>query len=112
MVEKKIEGERLKTPIDLSCPKNKIVIEDYVVQVILKYLHSAKNPVILVDACAIRHRVLGEVHQLIKKSGLPAFVTPMGKGAVDETLPTYGGECYLFLQSSVPRFLINSDFAF
>ena len=92
MVEKKIEGERLKTPIDLSYPPNQAEKEDYVVQVVLKYLHEAKNPVILVDACAIRHRVLDEVHELIKQSGLPTFVAPMGKGAVDETLPTYGGE--------------------
>ena len=91
MVEKKIEGERLKTPIDLSFPLNDSDKEDYVVDVVLKYLHAAKNPIILVDACAIRHRALEEVHELIEKSGLPVFVAPMGKGAVDETLPTYGG---------------------
>lgn len=91
LVQKKIEGERLKTPIDLDFPKNDPEKEDYVVDVVLKYLHAAKNPVILVDACAIRHRVLNEVHELIQKSGLPTFVAPMGKGAVNETLPNYGG---------------------
>jgi len=91
MVEKKIEGERLDTPIDLSEPQNDPVREDYVVDVVLKYLHGAKNPVILADACAIRHRVVNEVRDLIKKTGLPVYVTPMGKGAVDETSPTYGG---------------------
>ncbi|KAL6721018.1 hypothetical protein ACLMJK_000118 [Lecanora helva] len=91
MVQKKVEGERLQTPIDLSFPLNDPEKEDYVVDVILKYLHAAKNPAILVDACAIRHRALEEVHELIVKSGLPTFVAPMGKGAVDETLPNYGG---------------------
>ena len=91
MVQKKIEGERLETPIDLSYPTNQSEKEDYVVDVVLKYLHAAKNPIILVDACAIRHRVLDEVHELIEKSGLPTFVAPMGKGAVNETLPNYGG---------------------
>ncbi|MCJ1432564.1 Pyruvate decarboxylase 1 [Xylographa pallens] len=91
MVTKKIEGARLDTPIDLSYPSNVPEKEDYVVDVVLKYLHDAKNPVILVDACAIRHRVLDEVHELVKQSGLPVFVTPMGKGAVNETLPTFGG---------------------
>ena len=91
MVQKKIEGERLKTPINLEFPKNDPEKEDYVVDVILKYLHIAKSPVILVDACAIRHHVLDEVHELIRESGLPTFVAPMGKGAVDETLPNYGG---------------------
>jgi pyruvate decarboxylase len=91
MVQKKVEGARLKTKIDLSIPQNDPEKEDYVVDVVLKYLTEAKNPVILVDSCAIRHRVLDETHELINKSGLPVFVAPMGKGAVDETLPNYGG---------------------
>lgn len=91
MVQKKVEGERLKTPIDLSLPSNDPDKEDYVVDVILKYFEAAKNPIILVDACAIRHRVIPEVHGLIEKTGLPVFVTPMGKGAVDETSENYGG---------------------
>ena len=91
VVLKKVEGERLKTPIDLSYPSNDSEKEDYVVDVVLKYLQAAKNPVILVDACAIRHRALEEVHELAEKSGLPVFVAPMGKSAVDETLSNYGG---------------------
>ncbi|KAI9731450.1 MAG: Pyruvate decarboxylase 1 [Claussenomyces sp. TS43310] len=91
IVQKKVEGARLKTPIDLSLPANDAAKEDYVVDVVLKYLHAAKNPVILVDACAIRHRVLEETHDLVEKTGLPVFVTPMGKGAVDETHATFGG---------------------
>lgn len=91
MVQKKVDGDRLNTPLDLSYPPNEQEREDYVVDVVLKYLHAAKNPVILVDACAIRHRALKETHELVKKSGLPTFVAPMGKGAVDETLPNFGG---------------------
>ncbi|OJJ51610.1 hypothetical protein ASPZODRAFT_55145 [Penicilliopsis zonata CBS 506.65] len=88
---KKVEGARLKTPLDLSFPPNDPEREDYVVDVVLKYLHAAKNPVILVDACAIRHRVLDEVHDFVVASGLPTFVAPMGKGAVDESHENYGG---------------------
>ena len=91
MVQKKVEGERLRTPIDLFYPDNEQEKEDYVVDVVLKYLQAAKSPIILVDACAIRHRVLDEVHELVEKSGLPTFVAPMGKGAINETLPNYGG---------------------
>ncbi|KAH8819621.1 thiamine diphosphate-binding protein [Xylogone sp. PMI_703] len=91
MVQKKVEGERLKTPIDLKYPQNDPGKEDYVVDVVLKTIHAAKNPVILVDACAIRHKVLPEVHDFIDKTQFPVFVTPMGKGAVNETHPTYGG---------------------
>jgi pyruvate decarboxylase len=91
MVEKKVEGERLKTPINLHMPANDPAKEDYVVEVVMKSLLAAKKPVILVDACAIRHRVLPEVHALIDKTGLPVFVTPMGKGAINETHENYCG---------------------
>jgi len=91
MVQKKVEGDRLKTPINLAFSENASEKEDYVVDVVLKSLHAAKRPVILVDGCAIRHRALDETHELVKKSGLPTFVAPMGKGAIDETLPNYGG---------------------
>ncbi|KAK7732004.1 hypothetical protein SLS57_000982 [Botryosphaeria dothidea] len=91
IVQKKIEGERLKTPLNLEWSPNPEEKEDYVVDVVLKYLHAAKNPVILVDACAIRHRALQETDELVRKSGIPTFVAPMGKSAVDETLPNYGG---------------------
>ncbi|KAF4865618.1 Pyruvate decarboxylase [Colletotrichum siamense] len=91
MVQKKVEGERLRTPIDLSEIPNDPAKEDYVVEVVLKSLHAAKKPVMLVDACAIRHRVLPEVHDLLEKAKVPVFVTPMGKGAVNETHPNYGG---------------------
>ncbi|KAK4099930.1 pyruvate decarboxylase [Parathielavia hyrcaniae] len=91
MAEKKIEGARLDAPIDLTEPPNEGEREDYVVDVVLKYLHAAKSPVILVDACAVRHRVLGEVHDLLEKTQLPVFVTPMGKGAINESHANYGG---------------------
>lgn len=91
MIYAKVNGDRLKTPIDLSLPKNEPEKEDYVVGVVLKYLHAAKNPIILVDACAIRHRALEEVRDLVEKSGLPTFVTPMGKGAVNESHKNFGG---------------------
>lgn len=91
MVQKKVDGDRLNTPLDLEYPANESEREDYVVDVVLKYLQAAKNPVVLVDACAIRHRALKETHEFVKKSGLPTFVAPMGKGAVDETLPNFGG---------------------
>ena len=90
-VETKIEGKRLEQDIDISEPANDPQKEDYVVDVILKSLRNAKKPLLLVDACAVRHRVLDEVHELIEKTNLPVFVTPMGKSAVNESHPSYGG---------------------
>ena len=42
-------------------------------------------------AASPRHGVLSEVADLIDTTKLPVFVTPMGKGSVDETNPQYGG---------------------
>lgn len=57
----------------------------------LRYLRAAKAPVLLIDAGAIRHDAVDVVHSLVQRSGLPTFVAPMGRGAVDETLPNFGG---------------------
>lgn len=91
MVQQKIEGERLATPIDLTPPQNDEDKENYVVDVVLRYLREAKDPVVLVDACTIRHRVVDEMKAFVEKTQLPVFVTPMGKSAFDETHPLYGG---------------------
>ncbi|KAK5995784.1 Pyruvate decarboxylase [Cladobotryum mycophilum] len=91
MVQSKVEGARLQTLIDLSDRENEAERENYVVDVVLKYLRAAKYPIILVDGCAIRHRVLDEVHELIEKTKLPVFVAPMGKGAVNEEHSSFGG---------------------
>lgn len=91
MVQKKIEGQRLAIPLDLSQRKNDESKEKYVLDLILKAMYAAKSPVILVDSCAIRHRVLDETHALMEKTNLPVFVAPMGKGAIDETHHNYGG---------------------
>lgn len=87
----KIDGDRLKTLIDLSLPENNAKKEDYVVNIVFKYLRAAKNPVILVDARAIRHGAVQEVHDLVKASRLPTFVAPIGKGAINETYENFGG---------------------
>jgi pyruvate decarboxylase len=57
IIQAKIEGSRLKTPIDLKFKPNDPEAENYVVDVVLKYLTEAKNPVILFDACTTRHHV-------------------------------------------------------
>ena len=91
VIQKKIEGERLKTPINLAFPTNNADKEIYVVDAMLKYFLATKNPIILIDTCAIRHLAIKEVHDLIEKTRLPIFLTPMGKGTVNETHLAYGG---------------------
>ncbi|KKA26570.1 hypothetical protein TD95_005228 [Thielaviopsis punctulata] len=91
MVEKQVDGARLEVPINVSEPANDPETEKYVVEECLKYIHRAHKPVILVDACAVRHKVLPEVHDLLEKTKFPVFVTPMGKSSVNECHSNYGG---------------------
>ncbi|KAF5858267.1 Pyruvate decarboxylase 1 [Aspergillus alliaceus] len=66
-------------PIELNGPPNEAEKEEYVVDVVLKYVHAAKNPVILVGAGAIRHSALDVVHELIQEVKLPTFVATHGQ---------------------------------
>lgn len=90
-VFQKVDGSRLKKPIPLELDLNPEDVEQEVVDQILDLMYKSQNTVILADACSIRHRVLDELHQLVMKTNLPTFVTPMGKGAVNETLGSFGG---------------------
>jgi pyruvate decarboxylase len=81
----------LQKEIDLSLPKNDPEIEGEVLSTILDLLYKAKNPIIMADSCCIRHGVVKETHDLLHKLQIPGFVTPMGKGAINETNPHYGG---------------------
>lgn len=91
MVFKELDAELLNTPLDLSSPPNNEDTENEVVLEISELIYQSKNTVILADACAIRHRVLDELHELIDKTKLPAFVSPMGKGAINEQSTPFGG---------------------
>jgi pyruvate decarboxylase len=87
----KISAEPLNTPLDLSLPPNDPETEEEVVKTIAELMYNSKNTVIIADACAIRHRVLKELHELVDRTMLPTFVSPMGKGSVNETHPAFGG---------------------
>lgn len=91
IVMQMIPSDRLNTPIDLTLAPNDPETEKDVVETITKELYEANKAVILVDACAVRQRVMDEVHDLVNKTQLPVFVTPMSKSAIDETNPRFGG---------------------
>ena len=91
MAYAEIDDKALSTNLDLDNPPNEEEIESHLIKEITKLVEDAEKPVILVDACAIRHRVLSELGEFIDKTKFPVFCTPMGKGAIDETRPTFGG---------------------
>lgn len=84
LVDLKVHASLLETPIDLSLKPNDPDAQEEVVLSVLSLIKEAKNPVILVDACASRHNCKQEAKDLVELTQFPVFTTPMGKGAIDE----------------------------
>ncbi|KAI8091119.1 pyruvate decarboxylase PdcB [Gilbertella persicaria] len=80
-------------PLLVNLPKNPEQTQEIALKVVTDAIAKASHPVIIVDGCVLRHGCQKEVEALIKRSGFPTYVAPMGKGAVDETLVNYRG-CY------------------
>jgi pyruvate decarboxylase len=88
----RISAARLSTPLNSEPPENDSDVEASIINTIYKLTKEADGDVaVLVDACAIRHRVKKEVRELLDKTQFPVYTTPMGKTAVDEDYPRYGG---------------------
>ena len=58
---------------------------------------GAENVKVLVDVCAIRHHVRAEVMALLEATQFSVYSTSMGKTAVSEQWPRYGGVSVWFL---------------
>jgi pyruvate decarboxylase len=97
-VYEKIGSSPLKTPLALDLPPNDKDVEQFVLDEIVKRVEDAEGDVaILVDACAIRHGVVEELHELMYKTGFPIFSAPMGKSVVSENYERFGGVSTNFL---------------
>ncbi|ODQ63844.1 hypothetical protein NADFUDRAFT_47659 [Nadsonia fulvescens var. elongata DSM 6958] len=110
MVWLPIDGSRLKVPLDLE-NKNTVAtaspavmgipqpaitefngdIDRELAKIILRLIIAAKQPAILADTLAERHRAADDVKQLVELTQFWAFSTVLGKGIVDETSPQYVG---------------------
>ncbi|GAA5969748.1 hypothetical protein JCM11641_008028 [Rhodosporidiobolus odoratus] len=99
-----VDKKRLDTPIipspvsfeekDVLPTGKKVEAEEkkrleFVVKEIERIWHGAKDPIIIIDACAIRYGVGHLARDLIKATGVRFYTTPMGRTAIDE-LPENG----------------------
>lgn len=86
-----VNADRLNIPLSLTVKPNKKEPENEVLNTILKNIYNCKNPVIIIDAGTMRHGLVDEAEEFCRRTNFPVYVTPMGKGAVNETLPNFGG---------------------
>lgn len=94
MVNPLISRESLLTPLPLAISNLAVIsedAEDKLVSDILDAIYKAKNPVILADTLAVRHRATDLVKQLVDKTKLWSYATLLSKGVIDETHPSYVG---------------------
>ncbi|KAL5524687.1 hypothetical protein ACEPAF_9832 [Sanghuangporus sanghuang] len=92
LVYAKIPSGRLLTPLQAIPPQNNPDEEAFILDEIVKLIREAKGEVvILVDACAVRHHVIEETRELVKRTGFPVYSAPMGKGAMIERDERFGG---------------------
>ncbi|BCS21139.1 alpha-keto acid decarboxylase family protein [Aspergillus puulaauensis] len=69
-------------------------IEAIAVSTLLSRIKNAKRPAIIVDGFTTRYNLLPEADELIRTTGWPTYVTPFGKGSVNETLHNFHGVRY------------------
>jgi len=95
LVMEEISSESLKFPLSRYVTQNDPASENFVVDRITELFVKAMLPqadaIVLVDLGAIRHDVIQEVYDLLRRTGFPVYATPMGKTAIDETYERYGG---------------------
>ena len=75
----------------LSTSKVGEKVEKHIIAKICDMYSKATKPIILIDACAIRYGVQDLCKQLVEKTGMPFFTSPMGKSALSENHPQFGG---------------------
>jgi len=91
MVNLPVPSKALETPLETNVADNEKEAEEACLRETVSRINAAKDPIIIVDACAIRHDVLQETDDLVNSSGLSVFSTPMGKSAMDEGHAQFGG---------------------
>lgn len=87
---------------------------EFVVSEIARLWQNAKEPIVLIDACAIRYGVGHLVRDLIQATGVKFFTTPMGRSAIDEDPANGFGGVYVgaVTDPKVKELVEKTDLAF
>lgn len=92
VVYEKIPTTRLCTSLDREPPESGPGREAFVIGSIYSLVKDAGGDVVvLVNTCAVHYHVGAELEKFLKETQFPVYASPMGKTAVDEDYPRYGG---------------------
>ncbi|KAI9261719.1 pyruvate decarboxylase PdcB [Sporodiniella umbellata] len=87
----KVEVPETIAPLLTEPLRNPPIVQSLALNIVTKAIRNAKFPIIVVDGCVVRQGAEKSVQAFIERSGFPTYVTPMGKGAVDEYIPAFRG---------------------
>ncbi len=90
-----IAKEEVGENVFARCSVRYPVADQKALEEALSMLYKAKMPLVLIGAGANRSRICSIIKDFIDKSGIPFFMTQMGKGVVDEFHPLYLGTAAL-----------------
>ncbi|SCU95865.1 LANO_0E11650g1_1 [Lachancea nothofagi CBS 11611] len=111
MVDVILSSSLLNFPLNLDIQNRNVEVEEEFVAAVLSAMYKSQNPAIIVDACVTRHGLIEETKQLVERTPFPVFCTPMGKGALDEQHPHFGGTFVGSMSSPQVREVVDfSDF--
>jgi pyruvate decarboxylase len=85
------DAHGLEIPLETKLSPNDADLEQKVVVEIRSCFEQKRSPIIIVDGNAVRNNQSEVSRKLSMLTGLPTFTTCMGKGALDETQPNFGG---------------------
>jgi len=106
-----VDKALLERPLALAHASNDAAREQACLEAISKAVAAVKEPIVVIDACTIRHGAVKEALQLVDDSGLSFVATPMGKSALPEDHPSFAGvsaphglaACLLTPSADLPR---------
>jgi len=90
VVQVQLDASRLEQPLDLAI-KNESSVEEEVVKGVLEAIKGAQNPIVLADVLTTRHGGRDLARELVDVTNYQSFSTPLSKGIIDESHPSYGG---------------------
>ena len=76
-------------------PRHYAIAGDEVLDQAAKLILAAKMPLVLIGAGANRKQARSALREFVRATGIPFFVTQMGKGVLDERAPLYMGTAAL-----------------
>lgn len=92
LVKAKVSSHRLEQCLEAPSMENYLIIEQDIVTELYQYIQHAKRPLLIIDGLTRQVDLLEEINKFAFLTGYPTYVTPFGKGCVNEALlPNFHG---------------------